>query len=516
MAKQLAKVRVQIIDADTKLPKEDVDVITSADCVYFPDGKTFQQKWEDGEFQGEPGEDGAAATVRVGSTTTVNSDSRASVENVGTRTAAVLNFTIPRGEKGDPGTSIKIIARFNTYEELVAMYPDGSDIDGGFLVGPEHGPCEYYFWDHEVDKWVSMGPIRGPQGEIGDKGDPGDDVRGLAILTSVTSYAKLIELYPDGSVLDGWGIITNDTKEYWYWDHIQLMWKSAGCILGLKGDQGDPGQSATIKVGTVTTSEPGTEASVTNIGDSLNAVLDFVIPRGSTGEKGADAEVTIDHEISEGSLNPVSGAAVYNELLKYALQSHEHLYAGSSNPGGAANSALQCTGNSATATRATNDADGNDITKTYVNKISVDSKNINFLSKDGDVLFTLDKSNTYNLPTATENTLGGVKVDNDTISISNGSIYVKGNYLKDGDVSLKLWSAYSGGYAGTYGHNNGDTITFTPTISGIALIYWHCENDGYRDTSDLSARYVTANSTITLTCREIGATYYTCIVIGID
>lgn len=45
---------------------------------------------------------------------------------------------------------------------------------------------------------------------------------------------------------------------------------------------------ATIEVGTVTTGEPGTDASVTNSGTKKEAILDFVIPRGATGMTGDD------------------------------------------------------------------------------------------------------------------------------------------------------------------------------------------------------------------------------------
>lgn len=52
---------------------------------------------------GANGADGAAATVSVGTTTTGLPGSNASVTNAGTSSAAVLNFTIPRGDKGDQG-----------------------------------------------------------------------------------------------------------------------------------------------------------------------------------------------------------------------------------------------------------------------------------------------------------------------------------------------------------------------------------------------------------------------------
>lgn len=53
--------------------------------------------------QGAKGDTGLAATVAVGSTTTVAPGSPASVTNSGTVNAAILDFAIPQGEKGDKG-----------------------------------------------------------------------------------------------------------------------------------------------------------------------------------------------------------------------------------------------------------------------------------------------------------------------------------------------------------------------------------------------------------------------------
>lgn len=55
--------------------------------------------------QGETGAAGAAATVAVGTVTTGAAGSSASVTNAGTSSAAVFNFTIPRGDKGEKGDS---------------------------------------------------------------------------------------------------------------------------------------------------------------------------------------------------------------------------------------------------------------------------------------------------------------------------------------------------------------------------------------------------------------------------
>lgn len=64
--------------------------------------------------------------------------------------------------------------------------------------------------------------------------------------------------------------------------------------VGPRGPQGDPGadgadgQAATVTVGSTTTGAPGSNASVTNVGSSSAAVLDFVVPRGAPGAPGAD------------------------------------------------------------------------------------------------------------------------------------------------------------------------------------------------------------------------------------
>lgn len=64
---------------------------------------------DSGKFNGKPGADGApgadgkAATIAVGSVTTGEAGSAASVVNSGTTSAAVIDFTIPAGAKGEQG-----------------------------------------------------------------------------------------------------------------------------------------------------------------------------------------------------------------------------------------------------------------------------------------------------------------------------------------------------------------------------------------------------------------------------
>lgn len=60
---------------------------------------------------------------------------------------------------------------------------------------------------------------------------------------------------------------------------------------GINGTNGTNGSAATISVGTTTTGTPSTPASVTNVGTSSSAVLNFVIPKGETGPAGPSKRI---------------------------------------------------------------------------------------------------------------------------------------------------------------------------------------------------------------------------------
>lgn len=64
--------------------------------------------------------------------------------------------------------------------------------------------------------------------------------------------------------------------------------KKCNCTSVIVGPMGPTGPQgpATITVGTTTTGDPGTNASVVNVGTNQNAVLNFTIPRGTTGITG--------------------------------------------------------------------------------------------------------------------------------------------------------------------------------------------------------------------------------------
>lgn len=171
---------------------------------------------------------------------------------------------------------------------------------------------------------------------------------------------------------------------------------------GVQGAQGPAGNAATITIGNVTTSAPGTAASVTNRGTPSAAVLDFVLPK---GKDGADGGVTVDDTLSDTSTNPVQ-----NKVVKAALDNRAVLdesntftspnhfddiymadglsslkwYNGSPNFVVAFINSKKYTGEAATAKKATQDGDGNVITSTYATKTELSScvKSVNNVTPD--------------------------------------------------------------------------------------------------------------------------------------
>jgi hypothetical protein len=84
---------------------------------------------------------------------------------------------------------------------------------------------------------------------------------------------------------------------------------------GPQGPQGNTGTAATIAAGTTTTGSPGTSASVTNSGTSSAAVFNFTIPRGDVGATGATGATGTAATIAVGTTTttaPGTNATVTN------------------------------------------------------------------------------------------------------------------------------------------------------------------------------------------------------------
>lgn len=151
---------------------------------------------------------------------------------------------------------------------------------------------------------------------------------------------------------------------------------------------------------------------------------------------GGGSNITVDDTLSNTSTNAIQNKTVKNALdAKLGVDNLNgfNLNSFTSKIGwrlgpqvGASIDGSNYTGNAATATNATNDSEGNKITKTYVTKTELGDyvKTINNVKPDtnGNVNITVNSpTEQYVLPEATNSTLGGVKIGNN-ISVSSGTI----------------------------------------------------------------------------------------------
>ena len=177
------------------------------------------------KVQGPKGEKGDAATVDIESTVTLGPGQAARVDNLGDSHNARLRVYIPQGKEGPKG---------------------------------EQG-------------------IQGPQGPTG----LGLNYRG---------HADTADRLPADGNTQGDYFFVGDSQTMYVWNGHE--WQPTGALRGVAGPQGPQGiqgaagDNATIKVHSTTTGEPGTQASVRNVGTITDADLDFVVPRGDKGETG--------------------------------------------------------------------------------------------------------------------------------------------------------------------------------------------------------------------------------------
>lgn len=92
-----------------------------------------------------------------------------------------------------------------------------------------------------------------------------------------------------GALVSHTSSASNEPPNATYWGLIAAKGEKGD--TGPKGDTGNTGatgEAATIRIGTTTTGEPGSSASVTNSGTTHAAVFNFVIPEGEQGPAGQE------------------------------------------------------------------------------------------------------------------------------------------------------------------------------------------------------------------------------------
>lgn len=184
------------------------------------------------------GPQGKAGTITIGKVTSGDS---ASVENVGTPENAVLDFTLPKGDKGEKGTAATL------------------------SIGT-----------------VTTG-LPGTAATVENVGDDNAAVlnftipRGSAFKVDATGLLADRSQYD--SELEGFSYLATDNGNVYI--RQDSGWSDP---IPFKGDPGKDGENATITIGEVTTGNAGTEATVENVGTDSAAVLNFNIPKGDPGE----------------------------------------------------------------------------------------------------------------------------------------------------------------------------------------------------------------------------------------
>ena len=241
----------------TTAPETKIDVSINRPIITSKNQKAYFKLKNTGGPKGEKGDTGTAATITVGSTSTGAPGTSASVTNSGTSSAAVLDFTIPRGDKGDKGDTGATGSPGAAATIAVGTTTTGNPGTNASVTNS--GTSSAAVLDFTI-----------PKGAKGDPGDPGTPGSAATIAVGTTQTGN-----PGTSA----SVVNSGTSSAAVLDFT--------IPRGDKGEQGNPGSAATIAVGTVTTGLPGTSATVTNVGTSSAAVFDFTIPRGDKGEAGS-------------------------------------------------------------------------------------------------------------------------------------------------------------------------------------------------------------------------------------
>lgn len=85
---------------------------------------------------------------------------------------------------------------------------------------------------------------------------------------------------------------------------------------GNNGERGEKGDTAlTVRIGTVTTGSPGSQASVINRGTNTDLVLDFVIPQGQKGDNGETTVYVNNQAQTRVDLDSITNAEI-DELFE--------------------------------------------------------------------------------------------------------------------------------------------------------------------------------------------------------
>lgn len=208
------------------------------------------EKGADGA-KGDPGE---AATITIGS---VTSGIQASVENAGTANAAVLNFVLPKGEKGDTGSQ-GATGEAGAKGEQGEPGKNGEDgFSPSVAVEAVENGTKVTITDKTGDKTFTVkNGEKGAQGERGEQGIQGlqgeQGIQGIQGEKGTDGFSPTVTVDKKGSVTT---VTMTDAKGT----------TTAEILDGAKGDKGDAGHTP------IKGTDYWTSSDVTAVEDDLKA-----------------------------------------------------------------------------------------------------------------------------------------------------------------------------------------------------------------------------------------------------
>ena len=236
---------------------------------------------------GNDGADGAAATISVNSTNTGAAGSNASVTNVGTSSAASLDFVIPRGDTGQTGAT----GPEGPTGPTGATGPAGTISINSTNTGNAGSNASVTNVGSSTAASLDFVIPRGDTGQTGATGATGAAGAAATITVNSTNTGN------PGSNASVSNVGTSSAAS--------LDFVIPRGDVGATGSQGPAGNAATITVASTNTIAAGNNASVTNSGTSSAASLVFNIPRGADGvdgQDGSDATVNTANVTAAGAL----------------------------------------------------------------------------------------------------------------------------------------------------------------------------------------------------------------------
>ena len=221
---------------------------------------------------GATGANGITPTLKVGSTSTGNAGTNASVTMTDNNNVYTLNFVIPKGDKGDTGakgdTGVKGQDGAKGADGITPTLKVGTVTT---LAAGSNATVTMSKNNNEYT--LNFGIPKGNKGDTGASGGSGE--------TTVVNPTITIGTVTNGDTASA--TITGDSPNY----TLNLVLPKGD--KGAKGDAGTKGADGitpTIAVGTTTTGEAGTNANVTMSKSGTTYTFNFTIPKGIKGDKG--------------------------------------------------------------------------------------------------------------------------------------------------------------------------------------------------------------------------------------